>query len=117
MTRTLQSWLDRADELGAQGRFFDAHEELESAWKSAGGGEKLLLQGLIQIAAALHRLTLDATNRDGASYLLERGMHKLRASSALLTPQSLSELESELVRIGSAPEAPSHLRFGLRVAA
>lgn len=112
--RPLQSWLDRADELGAAGRFFDAHEELEEGWKAASGEEKILLQGLIQIAAGLHRLTLKTKSRDGADYLLDRGLMKLRAHEGLLTPESLTTLEAELARLRAKAEAPVSLRFGLR---
>ncbi|PIR15824.1 MAG: hypothetical protein COV48_12235, partial [Elusimicrobia bacterium CG11_big_fil_rev_8_21_14_0_20_64_6] len=55
---SLQSALDRADSLGTQGRWFDAHEALESFWMKATGERKILLQGLIQVAAGLHRLKL-----------------------------------------------------------
>jgi predicted metal-dependent hydrolase len=112
--RPLQSWLDRADELGAAGRFFDAHEELEEGWKAVSGAEKILLQGLIQIAAGLHRLTLKTKNRDGADYLLDRGLMKLRANQALLTLDSLTALETALARVRASAEAPVSLRFGLR---
>ena len=45
-------------ELARAGRFFDAHEELELPWKEAQGETKTVLQGLIQIAAGLHRYRL-----------------------------------------------------------
>jgi predicted metal-dependent hydrolase len=41
-------------ELFNAGEFFDAHEALEDVWREAGGAEKPFLQGLIQIAVALH---------------------------------------------------------------
>ena len=50
----LTAALERADALGAAGKYFDAHEELEAFWMKATGEEKILLQGLIQIAAGLH---------------------------------------------------------------
>lgn len=112
--RTLQGWLDRADALGAAGRFFEAHEELEAGWKAAEGPEKTLLQGVIQIAAGLHRLTLDATKRSGAEELFDHGLAKLRASRALLTADSLASLEDALAGVRAATKAPAGLRFGLR---
>ena len=112
--KTLQQWLDRADELGAAGRFFDAHEELEAAWKEADGETKILLQGLIQIAAGLHRLKLRPEKTDGASYLLDRGVQKLRKTKALLSPEPLAALEGSLKRIRAAGAAPKALRFGLK---
>jgi hypothetical protein len=115
--KTLQQWLDRADELGAGGRFFDAHEELELAWNAAAGETKTLLQGLIQIAAGLHRLGLHPEKTDGAFYLLDRGLEKLRASQALLSPDSLASLQGALKKIRASGIAPDRLSFGLRAAA
>ena len=112
--RSLQGWLDRADELGAAGRFFDAHEELELAWKAAEGETKILLQGLIQIAAGLHRWGLHPEKTEGALYLLDRGMEKLRRTEALLSPDSLTTLRDSLTRMRASGTAPATLRFGLR---
>lgn len=110
----LQAALDRADVLGAAGRFFDAHEELEARWMTAAGDEKILLQGLIQVAAGLHRLKLDPRKTDGARYLLDRGLRKLATAEKLLVPESLAALRRELGEIMAAGEAPASLRFGLR---
>ena len=114
--KTLPQWLDRADELGAEGRFFDAHEELELAWNAAGGETKILLQGLIQIAAGLHRLKLHPEKTDGAFYLLDRGREKLRQTHALLSPDSLAALDAALKSIRASGIAPEKLRLGLRAA-
>lgn len=114
--KPLQAWLDRADELAGEGRYFDAHEELEAAWKAAAGEEKVLLQGLIQIAAGLHRLKTDPSKTDGAYYLLDRGLEKLRANGAALTPESLAELTAALRIIRESGIAPRFIRFSLRAA-
>jgi hypothetical protein len=112
--KSLQAWLDRADALGAEGRFFDAHEELELAWKAADGEIKILLQGLIQIAAGLHRLTLDSGTTDGALYLLDRGLEKLWRTRALVSPDTFAALAETLGKIRASGAAPGSLRFGLR---
>jgi hypothetical protein len=112
--KTLQQWLDRAGELGAEGRYFDAHEELELAWNSAEDETKILFQGLIQVAAGLHRLKLHPDKTDGAFYLLDRGLEKLSRSSGFLTQDSLADLEAALSRIRNSGIAPQSLRFGLR---
>ena len=112
--RTLQGWLDRADELGAAGRFFDAHEELETAWNAADGEAKILLQGLIQIAAGLHRLGLHPEKTDGALYLIDRGIAKLQKARSLFHPDGLAALDAALREIRSSGIAPKKLRFGLR---
>jgi predicted metal-dependent hydrolase len=114
--RGLQHELDRADELAAAGRFFDAHEELELAWKTADGETKVLLQGLIQLAAGLHRLKLSPEKPDGAFYLFDRGLDKLRKSRSLLEPDSLARLEAAVETARAAGTAAQSFRFGLRVA-
>lgn len=111
---SLQQALARADELGAAGRFFDAHEELEAFWMKASGDEKILLQGLIQVAAGLHRLTLDPKKTDGAFYLLDRGVEKLEKTKSLLVPGTLAPLEKSLKPIRASGQAPGGLVFGLR---
>ena len=113
---SLRAALERADALGAEGRYFDAHEELEAFWMKAAGEEKILLQGLIQIAAGLHRLTLDG-KKDGAFYLLDRGLEKLAKTQALLAPKPLAALVAALSRIRSSGKAPASLTFGLKGAA
>ena len=65
------------------GRFFEAHEAWEQHWRVENDPERrLLLQGLIQIAAALHKL-LDLGAADSASRLFSRGLFKLDACPTL----------------------------------
>ncbi|MGH9649240.1 MAG: DUF309 domain-containing protein, partial [Terriglobales bacterium] len=58
-----------------QGRFYDAHEVLEDAWREARQPLKRFLQGLIQIAVGLHHHSTG--NLAGARSLLARGRSKL----------------------------------------
>jgi hypothetical protein len=116
IARTLAQWLERADELGAEGRFFEAHEELELAWNAAEGETKILFQGLIQVAAGLHRLKLHPEKTDGAFYLLDRGLEKLRQTRILVSPDSFASLEAALRKIRASGIAPPRLTFGLRSA-
>ena len=115
MTR-LQQALARADELGSEGRFFEAHEELEEFWMEADGDEKVLLQGLIQVAAGLHRLTLDPAKTGGADYLIGRGLEKLGRAERLLVPGGLARLSADLARVRASGAAPGGLAFGLEAA-
>lgn len=110
----LAAALARADALGTDGKFFEAHEELEAEWMKASGAEKILLQGLIQVCAGLHRLRLDPAKPDGAFYLLEKGGEKLRASAAMLEPAPLAALLTTLKSIKASGKAPEALSFGLR---
>jgi predicted metal-dependent hydrolase len=70
--------LDRAMEEAAclfnEGLFFEVHEVLEAVWLKEEGQARLLLQGLIQIAAGFHHL--ENNNFKGALSLLKEGREK-----------------------------------------
>jgi uncharacterized protein len=55
--------------------FFEAHEVLEDVWRAAPAAEKRFLQGLIQVAVALHHHSKE--NRVGARSLLARARRNL----------------------------------------
>src|SRR5438034_5247165 len=57
------------------GEFFEAHEVLEDVWCAAPAAEKRFLQGLIQVAVALHHHSKE--NRVGARSLLARARRNL----------------------------------------
>ena|SRR5437899_10204647 len=59
--------------------FFEAHEVLEDAWRAAPAQEKKFLQGLIQIAVALHHH--GNGNLVGARSLLGRAARNLSGYS------------------------------------
>lgn len=85
------------------GLFFDCHEYLEAVWKETPEREeKTLLQGLIQVAAALHKLELDPYAFAGALYLIDHGMKKLesaRSANASHPPHlaALIEIRNRMV--------------------
>jgi len=56
--------------------FFEAHEILEDVWRAGSGPEKKFLQGLIQLAVALHHHSKG--NLRGARSLLARSARNLR---------------------------------------
>jgi predicted metal-dependent hydrolase len=58
-----------------RGNFFEAHELWEEAWNEVVGEEKRFYQGLVQVAAGYHKLSLAQHN--GARKLLERGKQTL----------------------------------------
>jgi uncharacterized protein len=58
-----------------QGKFFDAHEVLEDVWRVAPAEQKKFLQGLIQLAVALHHHSRG--NTVGALSLLKRAARNL----------------------------------------
>ena len=57
------------------GSFFEAHEVLEDVWRAAPAAEKRFLQGLIQVAVALHHYSKE--NRVGTRSLLARARRNL----------------------------------------
>ena len=58
------------------GEAFDAHEVWEELWLEAGGARARFLQGMIQLAVAMHHW--QAGRHPAARRLLERGSSKLR---------------------------------------
>jgi hypothetical protein len=72
----------RGARLFDEGAFFEAHEAWEARWLVATDeDERRLLQGLIQIAAGLHKLFV-VGSVDSAMRLLARGLAKLAACPA-----------------------------------
>jgi len=69
-------WFEKGIEEFNRGHFFEAHELWEEAWNEVVGEEKRFYQGLVQIAAGCHKLSLAQYN--GARKLLERGSQTLR---------------------------------------
>lgn len=59
----------------ARGDFFAAHEEWEAAWNASVGDERRWIQGMIQVATALHKLA--AARADLAQSLLGKALAKL----------------------------------------
>ena len=58
-----------------RGEFFEAHELWEEVWRALAGEERLLAQGLIQLAAGLHHL-LRGRSRPAAR-LVAKGVEKI----------------------------------------
>lgn len=109
----LEEALRRADALCAEGKYFEAHEELEAGWMKASGLEKTVLQGAVQVCAGLHRLKTKPEETVGAFYLFERGLQKLHKGKELLKAGSVERLETELAAMNKARRAPGEFRLGL----
>jgi predicted metal-dependent hydrolase len=69
--------LGRGLELIREGRYFDAHEELEDEWRVAPGEERDFLQGLVHVAVAW--LHAERENRPGCERQLEKAARRLSA--------------------------------------
>jgi len=70
--------------LWSERLFFEVHEVLEAAWKTATGAERQALQGVIQIAVAFHHLVHG--NRRGARSLLAEGRKRISSVSSGTLP-------------------------------
>ncbi len=62
------------------GKFFLAHEILESLYHTQSGGKREFTQGLIQIAVAFYHLERD--NKVGAAKLFKRGLPRLKDNNS-----------------------------------
>ena len=76
------------------GEFFEAHEVLEDVWREAPASEKQFLQGLIQVAVALHHHSQG--NLVGARSVLERAARNLGAYADTHAGFNIAELLCEL---------------------
>ena len=105
-SRNRQAHAQRAAALFDGGDFWTAHEELEAIWRSLPAGpEALVVQGLIQAAAALlHR---ERGNRHGAQVVGERALRKLAGAQQPAiefdTETFCRDLREALHRGGPAP--------------
>jgi uncharacterized protein len=77
MPRGFDTCLAEGVALFDAGRFFEAHEAWEEAWQHELGPRRLLLQGLILVAAGW--LKRDAGNTQGAWTLFSRALERLES--------------------------------------
>jgi len=82
-------------QLFNMGKFFEAHEVLETVWLQADGEDRVFLHGVIQVAAAFHHYT--RRNQAGFRSLLEKGCRKLEsvpdAKQGIDLPGLLAQLQ------------------------
>jgi uncharacterized protein len=62
-------------ELVRRGEYFEAHEELETAWRSAEAGERDFCQGLVHVAVAWYQA--GRGKRTGCARQLEKARRRL----------------------------------------
>jgi uncharacterized protein len=94
--------------------FFEAHEIWEQLWKEARGPRRILLQGLIQTAAAL--LHVQRGNRRGAALLAAKAIAKLAVQDegwGLDLETLCREIKDYFARIAADdhPDDPPAIRF------
>jgi hypothetical protein len=86
----------RGLDLLNQGRFFAAHEALEEDWHDLAGRERQFVQGLIQVAVALHHHR--AGNAEGAIALLDRAAQNLAPHADRFAEVDLAALRAALAQ-------------------
>ena len=89
--------LRRGAALFDEGRFWDAHEAWEEAWLEEEGEVRLLLQGLIQVAAGYHKATVQL-QPNGCVKLLRSGLDKLEPLPDTFLGVALGELLPQVHR-------------------
>lgn len=88
----------RGVELHNAGDYFAAHEEWEVLWRAETNPEtRLLLQGLIQIAAAFHK-HFQMGKPASAQRLLARGLAKLERSADSYEGVDLKRFRTDAAR-------------------
>jgi predicted metal-dependent hydrolase len=86
----------RGARLFDAGEFFEAHEAWEERWRDATDKvERDFLQGLVQVAAAFHKL-LVMKSAEAASRLLAKGLAKLDACPARVQEIDLAAFRERL---------------------
>jgi len=97
--------LELGIELFNQARFFDAHEALEDAWRGALPEERLFLQGLTQVAVALHHHSTG--NLVGARSVLERACRNLTECPDNFRDIDIAGLRRDLASFLASLETPA----------
>jgi hypothetical protein len=91
------------------GRYFEAHEELEIAWRAAPAEERDFYQGLVHVAVAWYQA--GRGNRVGTERQLEKALRRLepyepahRAVDVAALRRQLAELRTTLDLRGREPD-------------
>ncbi len=71
----MDEWLRNGLELMRRGDYFEAHEELEEAWRAADPEEKDFFQGLVHVTVAWHHA--GRGNRPGCERQLAKAARRL----------------------------------------
>jgi predicted metal-dependent hydrolase len=88
-----------------RGEYFRAHELWEEVWHELVGAERILVQGIIQIAAGLHHLQQHRSRP--AAGLLRKGLEKLsRGSPGPLVHLRVEALVHDLAQMLAEVDSP-----------
>ncbi len=75
------------------GQFYDAHEHWEDVWNEADDPDRRWIQGMIQVATGLHKVSGD--KRGPARTLLEKALGKLADAPAAFEGMDLASMKRE----------------------
>ncbi len=97
-------------ELIRAGRYFEAHEELETEWRAAEPAERDFLQGLVHVAVAWYQA--GRGNRNGCARQLEKAARRLGPYAPAHRGVDVAGL---LIQVAAAAERVSGSRLDLDV--
>ncbi len=110
MSETLSEAFRRGARLFDAGAFFEAHEAWEERWRiETDPACRICLQGLIQVAAAFHKLIVSGAE-EPASRLLARGLAKLEACPVSTLDPCIGAFRDELRARALAAQVDPELR-------
>jgi predicted metal-dependent hydrolase len=89
LSATTRASLARGAALYDAGLYWESHEAWEEAWLVEEGDARVLLQGLIQVAAGFHKAIVQR-QPSGCVKLLSTGLDKLRSVPADLAGSELA---------------------------
>src|SRR5690348_9776509 len=79
------------------GRWFEAHEELEAAWRAAAAEERDFYQGLVHVAVAWYQY--GRGNRVGTERQLEKALRRLAAYEPAHLGVEVAALRAQLAEL------------------
>jgi uncharacterized protein len=88
---------ERGVDLIRRGEYFEAHEELETAWRAAAPEERDFYQGLVHVAVAWYQA--GRGNRVGCERQLEKARRRLAPYAPVHRGLDLAPLLAQLERV------------------
>jgi uncharacterized protein len=101
----LESPFEAGLELIRTGRYFEAHEELETEWRASESAERDFLQGLVHVAVAWYQA--GRGNHTGCSRQLEKANRRLSPYAPTHRGVDVTELLAQVAAAAERVEAGS----------
>src|SRR6185437_1532445 len=93
----MEAAFKRGVEAIRAGRYFEAHEELEAAWRAAAAEERDFYQGLVHVAVAWYQH--GRGNRVGTERQLEKALRRLAAYEPAHLGVEVAALRAQLAEL------------------